>query len=155
MGSRRSRAVASGTVLLALMLAGCAGAVGGDPGGVSGAPPGSSRSGSETGTWELQGTPSPEATEVAVLVTRLECASGVTGEVLAPVVHLADDRVVIETPVADNGSDAAECPSNDAVSVTVRLGEPLGNRSLVDGACLTGEAADLVMCEEPERWRPE
>lgn len=109
----------------------------------------------ETGTWELRSTPSPKSTEVALVVSRLECAGGVTGEVLSPVVRIEDERVVIETPVADNGSDDGECPGNDAVPVTVRLAEPLGDRALVDGACLDGEAAGLTMCDQPERWRPE
>jgi hypothetical protein len=111
--------------------------------------------GAETGTWALGATPSPESTELTLLVSRLECASGVTGDVLTPIVRVESERVVITTPVADNGSDDGECPSNDEVPVTVRLDAPLGDRALIDGACLEGEAVGLLLCDPPERWLPE
>lgn len=139
MGARTRRVTATAMVGLASALAGCA---------APGLPAG------ETAVWELQSTPSPESTSIDVGVTRLECASGVTGTVLGPRVTAEDDRIVITTPVADNRSDAAECQGNDVVPVTVELGEPIGDRMLVDGACLVTEAADTSFCEDAVRWRP-
>jgi hypothetical protein len=45
-------------------------------------------------------------------------------------------RVVITFTVASLGPGAYDCPDNDAVRSVVTLDEPLGDRDLVDGACL-------------------
>lgn len=135
----RSRHAGIGLLVVAFTLSGCA-AIGLEE--------------SETGIWELTADPSPSSTSIDVGVSRLECASGVTGEVLAPRVTVEDERIVITTPVADNGSDEGECPGNDIVPLTVDLGEAIGDRLLVDGACLSTEAADTTFCENEVRWRP-
>ncbi|MDJ1114725.1 hypothetical protein [Microbacterium dauci] len=135
----RSRRAGIGLVVVALALTGCA-SMGLAP--------------SETGVWELEADPSPSSTSIEVGVSRLECASGVTGELSEPRVTAEDDRIVITTPVADNGSDDGECPGNDVVPLTVDLGEPIGERTLVDGACLSTEAADTELCADAVRWRP-
>lgn len=109
---------------------------------------------SETGVWELAADPSPSSTSIDVGVSRLECASGVTGEVLAPRVTVEDNRIVVTTPVAYTGDDTATWLENDVVPLTVELGEPIGSRSLVDGACLTTDAADTSFCRDEVRWRP-
>ena len=79
-------------------------------------------------------------------VTRLGCASGVTGEVLEPQVVYGPDRVLVRTDVAPFGPGAADCPGNDTVLVEVYLDEPLGLRELVDAACLDGEAVRTAAC---------
>lgn len=89
---------------------------------------------------------------VEIGVSRVGCASGTTGEVLAPVVSYEPGRVVIEVDVAADRSDGAQsCPRNDVVPVVVDLAEPVGDRDLVDGACLDGEAASTTLCDEPVR----
>ncbi|MFS0866546.1 hypothetical protein AB3M83_04310 [Microbacterium sp. 179-B 1A2 NHS] len=110
--------------------------------------------GAETGLWEIREPPTADSTSIDIAVTRLECASGVTGDVLEPEVTYERDRILIATPVADNHSDAATCQDNDAVPITVVLTEPVGDRLLIDAACLEPEAGDLIACEDDVRWRP-
>ncbi|WP_404446084.1 hypothetical protein LG315_02420 [Microbacterium marinum] len=128
-------------ILLTASISGCAGMVDSRPTG-------------ETGVWELQAEPSRDSTSIDIVVSRLECASGVTGELLDPLVRYEDNRVVVTTPVADNGTDDGECQGNNGVALNVSLGEALGERILVDGACLDTDARTTTLCDDPVRWRP-
>lgn len=110
--------------------------------------------GAETGLWQIRQPPTSESMRVDIAVTRLECASGVTGVVLTPEVTYESDRILIATPVADNDSDAATCQDNEAVPVTVALTERIGERTLVDAGCLEPDTANLLVCEDSVRWRP-
>lgn len=109
----------------------------------------------ETAVWELADPAlvSAESTDLDVLVTRVACASGVTGAVRAPQVSYERDHVVVTIDVEPLPGDAYDCQGNDAVPVVVRLSEPLGARLLVDGACADPEAADTSFCrDEGIRW---
>ena len=87
-------------------------------------------------------------------MSRLGCANGVTGEVLPPDVQVLDDRVVVTFEVAALGPGDATCPGNDLVPYTVELGEPIGDRMLIDGACLDGgPAATTSWCIDDEGVR--
>lgn len=111
-----------------------------------------------TASWELL---QPEkvgkdSTEITIGVTRLACASGVTGEVLEPVISYEDHRIVIRTDVAplDDGG-VQTCQGNDVVPVTIALAEPIGDRDLVDAACLAGDAVTTGVCVgSAVRWTP-
>ena len=70
-----------------------------------------------------------------------------TGRVLAPTVELTDAEVVV-TFLVETDLDGGECPSNDAVPYEVDLGEPIGDRALVDGACLEGGAVSTSFCAD-------
>lgn len=83
----------------------------------------------------------PSSTTFIALVSRFGCNSGVTGEVLAPEVRLEEAEVVVKFRVMPETRGPADCPSNNQVSYEVDLGEPLGDRALVDGECLPGGAA--------------
>ena len=68
------------------------------------------------------------------LVTELACAGGrsADGRVVEPWVAADPEQVVVVfAVVASEGVQT--CPSNPASRVTVDLGEPLGNRRLLDG----------------------
>jgi hypothetical protein len=126
-----------------------------------GAPAGSERSAGasegSTGVWELLDAAAvgPESTELRLGVTRLECASGETGTVLQPDVQFERDRIVIRTDVEPLTGGTYDCQGNNTVPVNVGLSEPIGNRDLVDAACLGGEAVDTVFCADgPVRWSP-
>lgn len=109
----------------------------------------------DPGIWTTLGTVTPESTEITLGVTRLGCSSGVTGEVLTPVVDYSAERILILTNVAPWGTGVATCPDNDVVPVTVRLKEPIGRRDLVDVACLATRARDTTFCADgPVRWSP-
>jgi hypothetical protein len=137
------RATALGTlaIALSLLISACAAS-------------GPERERGDVATWVLTDPASVDGDTQAleIEVTRLGCASGVTGEVLEPSVEYDDDRIVITVDVAPFGDQAADCQGNDAVPVTVTLDEPIGARELVDGACLEGEAVSTAFCEEPARW---
>ena len=109
------------------------------------------------GIWQLKDADAVDATThtLDIEVSRLECSGGETGEVLDPVVTIEDDRILIRTDVAPLPEGAYGCPDNDWVRVTIELGEPLGDRELVDAACLDDRAVSTVFCEDDGvRWRP-
>ncbi|MGC3955843.1 MAG: hypothetical protein QM804_16630 [Propionicimonas sp.] len=125
---------------------------GGWPGKSASAPDGAA------GTWRLVNAEQvgPDSTQLAIAVTRVECNGGVTGEVLRPVVAYSRSEVVIRALVARiEGDGPRSCPENDWVETTVKLAEPIGDRELVDAACLAGEAVETSVCAEgPVRWTP-
>ena len=89
--------------------------------------------------------PQPDDTVVHVLATERACASGQPmGDRLNDPVVLADDsQVSITFSVAPLEGDA-ECPSNPSTAIAVDLGEPLGERRLVDGRDVGVELEDLL-----------
>lgn len=112
-------------------------------------------------TWTVDRAREPQrsSTSFLALVSRLGCHGGVTGDVLPPEIDHSDTRIVVTfsvTPVPDD-NEVFNCRGNDRVSYTVRLDEPLGHRTLVDGNCLPGrEAATTMLCGDAgERFRPE
>ncbi|GHD12656.1 hypothetical protein [Zhihengliuella salsuginis] len=108
-------------------------------------------------TWRIDDASPPEAESlhVDVLVTRLECSGGVTGDVGEPTIDEGPAEVVVSYTVEDLGLDAATCPGNPEVPATFELAEPLGDRRLVDGQCATGlEAARTSACTTDVRWEP-
>ncbi len=110
-----------------------------------------------TATWALADeAPVSSDDTIFVQVTRLGCNDGVTGDVLDPVVQATDTEIVVSISVAALPAGDHTCPGNDAVPVTVVLGEPIGNRRLVDGACRSTEASGTSFCEADDgiRWSP-
>lgn len=110
------------------------------------------------GSWVLADPAAVTAasTSLDLLVTRVECSGGVTGEVLPPVLAWADDQLLIRTDVAPlPPGQPRTCPGNDAVAVTVDLGRPLGERALLDVYCARPPGLRFAMCAEGAvRWRP-
>ena len=78
--------------------------------------------------------PSPEATEIALLVTEQGCANGrEMGDALrGPQVVETDDAVVVAFAVVPI-TGGADCPGNPPTPVTITLPEPLGDRVIQDG----------------------
>ena len=99
-------------------------------------------------SWELAPGQSlgPESTTFTALVTRVSCNNGVTGSVNEPGLGIGDDAVVVTFTVSPGRPESASCPGNDAVPYVVTLPEPLGTRSLVDGACESADVADSATC---------
>ena len=112
----------------------------------------------DTAVWDVDANepPTPSSTSITALVTRLGCSGGETGKVLDPVVSADGEQVVVTFSVESLPPDGEyECPANDAVPYVVELDEPLGDREIVDGACLQGEAASTSHCAEGAiRWPP-
>lgn len=92
-------------------------------------------------TWELDPafpTPAADTSEVHILVWERACSGGspATGRISAPVVQYAATTVTItigvRPPDAPPGT-AFTCPLGPGTPAIMRLGEPLGNRTLLDG----------------------
>ena len=133
-----------------LLLTGCGGT---NPNPAEPAAPGAE------GTWELVSASeiTPDSKSIEIGVIRLGCAGGVTGEVAKPVVGYEQDRIIIRADVVPHSDlDAVyTCPGNDSVSVTINLDEAIGDRELIDAACLAGEATGTSFCADgAARWKP-
>lgn len=90
-----------------------------------------------------------ESTRIDVLVSRMGCNSGVTGEVLEPEVEESADEVVVRFRVSPGEPAEANCPDNVEEAYTLVLDERLGQRRLVDGECLgQGAGVGTSKCED-------
>lgn len=91
----------------------------------------------------------PTSKQLEVLVTRVGCNSGVTGEVEEPEVEVKSDRVIVTFVVTPGEPGSADCQGNPEVPFLLTLPEPLGNRALADGQCLTNdEVAGTAFCAD-------
>ncbi len=111
-----------------------------------------------TAVWELGSDASLTASSqtFTAMVSRLACSGGETGEVFEPTVESTAEQVMVTFTVAPLPEGDHTCPGNDRVPFVVDLGEPLGERSLWDGACDTGEATRTSFCASEagggQRW---
>ena len=113
--------------------------------------------GGAVGTWVLAEPAAVTATStsIRILVERGSCSGGVTGTVLTPVYELTATEVIIRTDVAPLPSAGVyTCPGNNAVPLTVVLPEPIGDRALVDWACLREPASSTSDCFDKGVRRP-
>ena len=78
---------------------------------------------------------SAEATSIDVLVNEVGCASGepADGRIATPEISYSDDAVVVTIRVVPRPGPQT-CPSNPDTEYTLELDEPLGERTLLDGA---------------------
>lgn len=139
---RRTHLVVGTATSLVFLLAGCT-----QESGESG----------ESAQWELTSASevTAQSTTLSVGVSRLACASGETGKVLAPSITYDETQILIRIDVEPLTGDAYNCPSNDIVPLTVELSEPVGKRNLVDASCLDPEASSTAMCTNGGvRWSP-
>ena len=106
----------------------------------------------ESATWEVDSERPPQPTDMKVLalVSRVECAGGRTGRVLAPVVAEDEQRVVVTFTVERTPDKGATCPGNRPGGQTFTLGQALGNRLLFDGSCPRPEGG--TDCEPRQVW---
>jgi len=89
---------------------------------------------------------SAESTSFTAQVYRVGCNSGVDGDPDPPVVELRDNEIVITFEVQPHSS-GGDCQGTMGVPYDVALGEPLGNRTLVDGECREGgNASSTSFC---------
>jgi len=84
-----------------------------------------------------------------VLVTRVECNSGVTGQVEEPKIEVKNDRMIVTFVVTPGRAGSADCQGNSEVAFHLTLPEPLGDRALADGQCLSNEeVARTAFCAD-------
>lgn len=106
----------------------------------------------DAATWALDpdDPPDPAHAVVTVLVTRAECTDGAAGPLLEPEVEDMGDAVRIRISA---GPGDGPCPTDEPVPVEVDLGAPLGERSLIDGACMDDSYGLVEACEGGwSRW---
>lgn len=91
----------------------------------------------------------PTSEQLEVLVTRVGCNSGVTGQVVEPRIEVNSDRVIVTFVVTPGEPGSADCQGNPEVPFRLTLPEPLGNRALADGQCLTNDdVASTAFCAD-------
>lgn len=88
--------------------------------------------------WGGPGTPGPDTQTFDALVTERSCASGRSseGRVVGPEIVRTDEMVLVMFAVRPLPGQFFTCPSNPSTRVPVDLGEPLGDRQLLDGGRL-------------------
>lgn len=93
-------------------------------------------------TWVVDPSdpPSEQSESFTALVTRRACSGGETGEVLEPVVESDAEQVTITFTVAPMPDGVYTCDGNNSVPYRVVLDEPLGEKTLVDGWCVSAQA---------------
>ncbi|CAB4785023.1 unannotated protein [freshwater metagenome] len=116
-----------------------------------------SASSGDPAVWAIQSDslPSESSTTFTAYVRRLGCNGGVTGDVLKPNVKRSVNAIVVTFRVAAV-SGLQLCPANRSVPVVVNVGEPIGSRILVDGACSADATAKATAsCDNGgTRWNP-
>jgi hypothetical protein len=108
---------------------------------------------------DLTAVPQPTASSFTAMASRLGCNDGATGRILPPEVTVTATEVVVRFTAEGLGQGAHRCPGGDWVPYVVDVGEPIGDRALVDGACRGGgQAPGTAYCAEDAgrgvRWRP-
>lgn len=110
----------------------------------------------DAAVWSLRKDARPTAatTSLWVNVQRLACNSGVTGRVLEPSVEYTDSQLVVTFEVERDADNSGDCQATALVPYEVKLSEPIGDRRIIDGACLPeGEATTTSFCRsEGVRW---
>lgn len=112
-------------------------------------------------TWDIDPAAPPlsGSSTFTARVTRLACSGGFTGRVLRPGVVVTDTEIVVTATVEVlPPGELYSCPGNEVVPYTVDIGQPIGARNLVDGACIgTGRGKDTNVCSPTAnpavRWR--
>lgn len=102
--------------------------------------------GNASWTWGGPGSPGPDTQMFDALVTERDCASGQSsqGRIVGPEVVNSGNTVLVVFGVRSLGGPGSingipivqTCQSNPSTRVTVDLGQPLGNRALLDGGSL-------------------
>lgn len=141
----KSAVLAGIVLLLASALSGCAQQLPDEP----------------NAAWSLLDPAAVDAgsTSLELAVMPLGCASGDTGEVSATHVELDNERVAIGLVVEPVDSGAQSCPDNATVPYTLELGQPVGQRVLVDASCRQdGEPEETLQAgscgDGGIRWSP-
>lgn len=104
----------------------------------------------------LADTPSPGDTSLQLAVMERACASGQSaeGRVVIDELHLTDTEVRVRVSVIPPPGDDQTCQGNPWTQLEVDLGEPLGERTVVDANLVPAQEL-MVGTAEPEPFDPE
>jgi len=109
--------------------------------------------------WSLMdsATVTPESTSLDLGVMRIDCGSGVTGDITGTHIDYSNENITIGMVVEPLGQNPQTCQSNETVPYTLELDQPIGQRTLIDASCT---APDLAQVESEGcshggvRWAP-
>lgn len=103
----------------------------------------------------LADTPAADDTELALLVMERRCASGrsAEGRIDLDELSLTEEQVRVRVSVRPPPGDAQNCQGNPWTPYTVDLGEPLGDRTVVDANLVP--ARELPVGTEERSFDPE
>jgi hypothetical protein len=109
-----------------------------------GSPPSAHDDDGDLAVWDVaaQQRLAPDSTGFTAMVTRTDCGSGKQGRPVAPAIDAGASAITITFRIKPHVSSGT-CQGTPGVPYRVRLGEPLGQRTLVDGACLPPGTAGL------------
>lgn len=90
--------------------------------------------------------PNADSTEIAVILNERPCVGGreIGDRLLPPEIVTTESRVFLAFAAERPPGDAFECPGNPDMPYVVRLPEPLGDRTLMEGVELGIDLADYV-----------
>jgi hypothetical protein len=112
----------------------------------------------DTASWELLEADqvTTESTTIQIGVTRISCASGITGTVLEPQIQVEATRIVIRALVETQKPGGYNCQSNNVVPITVKLPSSIGHHELFDAVCLDSHQLTTASCayDQGIRWKP-
>lgn len=87
----------------------------------------------------------PDATTINLLATGRDCSSGQPmGERLQPPAFTTTGDTIFVTLTARQPTGGQECPGNPEEAVVIDIGEPVGDRVLVDGRKSRGTLSDFL-----------
>lgn len=111
----------------------------------------------ERASWEVLDPDSVQSDDqsIKVGVSRVDCASGETGEVAEVEVDEGEDEVTIQAFTEPLTGEGYDCPANEVVPVTVEFEDPIGDKTLIDGFCAEDHVTDTAVCDSDLRWSPE
>lgn len=96
-----------------------------------------------------------DSTTLHIQVNHGTCGTSSSPKVLEPRVQIRSDRVTIESVAESVPNGDAMCAMLQYVPLTVTLPEPIGNREVVDGACLDPSEDQSYFCTDGAvRWHP-
>jgi hypothetical protein len=124
---------------------------------VSCSEPASTAQAGEVAVWAIEAKKlSPSSTSFVAVVTGLSCNSGVPHVIQQPTIAKTELAITVTFTVEPPSPGFHTCQGVLGDEYSVDLGEPIGNRQLIDSACVEGEAASTSFCMNgPVRWTPE
>jgi hypothetical protein len=110
---------------------------------------------SDEAVWGLAGldSVSPHSRAFDVMVLRVGCSGGRQGTPEKPVIDVGESSIVVTFRLAPHVSGAQSCQGTPGVPYHVRLPEPIGQRTLVDGECHRGSEANATAFCQPDGVR--
>lgn len=90
--------------------------------------------------------PTPDATQLALLVTERACNGGMdaAGRVELIALEETEDAVIVHVAVRPPSDGMATCQSNPPTPFTVKLEAPLGEREILDAALIVPRPLDVL-----------